>query len=412
MQSSPDTSLDSPPLLSRESSSEGVTASPTSQPDWKRSHCRPGDLPHATNPYLQSIASNIAGPSSLAHQTSIATFTTATAVSSPSPYGVPLKAPENTSSSSCSSSSETSVTPTRHWRFWIYDGSIVLSVQNTLFCVHQTILATHSEVFADLFTVPQPDGEQTIEGRHVVYLYDDEKDFADLMSAVYIPEHFETLASDADLDTVLTFIEGILRLSTKYVIRHLRQRCIALLLQKLPHTFERYESKATSSSPPDRYRSDTVMRAIRIAKETNVPEALPYAYYCLSRFPHKRFLKDRPGDISWREKMVVLIGRERLQWAQMNISHSFLIAFQRSPTCASPLCAHARSPHAEWHELEKHKAPHPLRAYDSWDQLNVCPDCVAYCQGLHLQGRKEVWKYLPSWFELPPWEELSENQNR
>ena len=211
---------------------------------------------------------------------------------------------------------------------------------------------------------------------------------------------------------MLTFVEGILRLSTKYMIRYLRQRCISLLLSKLPHTFERYEAKASSSSPPDRYRSDTVMRAIRIAQETNVPEALPYAYYCLSRFPHKRFLKDRPGDISWRDKMVVLVGRERLQWAQMSISHAFLIVFRRSPSCVSSLCAHARGPHSEWHELEKHRSPHPLRAYDTWESLNICADCVAYCQTLHLEGRKEVWKYLPTWFELPTWEQLKETQNR
>ncbi|KAF8173655.1 hypothetical protein BJ912DRAFT_1078162 [Pholiota molesta] len=300
-------------------------------------------------------------------------------------------------------------TPTPHETFWLYDGSIILCVQKTLFRVHQTILANHSEVFADLFTVPQPDGESMIEGCHVVHLHDDEKDFVDLLNAVYTPNHFETLPAQADLDAVLTFIEGILRLSTKYMIRYIRQRCISLLLAKFPHTFEGYESKATSSS--DRYKSDTVMRAIRIAQESNVPEALPYAYYCLSRFPHRRFLKDRPGDVSWRDKMVVLIGRERLQWAQMSMSHSFLIVFQRSPVCHSPLCAHARGPHAEWHALERQRSPHPLRAYDGWNSLNVCADCVAYCQSQHLKGRKEVWECLPTWFELPPWEKLSEAQN-
>ncbi len=78
--------------------------------------------------------------------------------------------------------------PTRHEEFWLYDGSIVLAVENTLFRVHQTILANHSEVFADLFTVPQPENEDTIDGCHVVHLYDDEKDFVDLLKAMYHPE--------------------------------------------------------------------------------------------------------------------------------------------------------------------------------------------------------------------------------
>ncbi|KAJ3507996.1 hypothetical protein NLJ89_g5998 [Agrocybe chaxingu] len=194
----------------------------------------------------------------------------------------------------------TNPTPRRHESFWMYDGSIVLHVQNTLFRVHQTILAAHSEVFATLFTVPQPEGEDMIDGCHVVELHDHERDFEDLLAAVYRPDHFDTLPIDADLDTVMIFIGGILRLSTKYVVRYLRQRCISLLLTKLPPTFEAYEAKSALTSPPgnspaERYRSDTVMRAIRLAQDNNVLEALPYAYYCVSRFPHKRLLKDAQG---------------------------------------------------------------------------------------------------------------------
>lgn len=208
------------------------------------------------------------------------------------------------------------------------------------------------------------------------------------------------------------------------MIRYLRQRCISLFVTKLPSTFESYELKAratnlTLSSPtiipaplaPDRYRSDTVMRAIRLAQENNILEALPYAYYCVSRFPHKRLLKDRPGDISWKDKTICLVGRERLTWAQMSMSYSFLLVFQRSPKCQSVLCAHARGPHAEWHLLENYRSPHPLREYDRWESLNVCDDCVAYCQARHLAGRKDVWKHLPTLFELPTWEELREMQN-
>jgi hypothetical protein len=90
--------------------------------------------------------------------------------------------------SSPTSNIDSVIHPTRHEEFWLYDGSIVLAVENTLFRVHQTILANHSEVFADLFTVPQPENEDMIDGCHVVHLYDDEKDFADLLKAMYHPE--------------------------------------------------------------------------------------------------------------------------------------------------------------------------------------------------------------------------------
>ena len=80
--------------------------------------------------------------------------------------------------------------PTPHPDFWLYDGSIVLSVESCLFRVHQTILANHSEIFSDLFTVPQPveDAEEMIEGCRIVHLSDSESDFVDLLNAIYRPE--------------------------------------------------------------------------------------------------------------------------------------------------------------------------------------------------------------------------------
>ena len=97
-------------------------------------------------------------------------------------------------SPSPSTSPQPSHQQSRHPDFWLYDGSIVLSVQNTLFRVHQTILAKHSEVFADLFTVPQPlstgsgeDDDTVIEGCHVVEMHDYAVDFADLLHAIYHP---------------------------------------------------------------------------------------------------------------------------------------------------------------------------------------------------------------------------------
>ena len=358
-----------------------------------------------------------------------------------------MKSPRNSPDSSFSkddnpiiaeSSSRMYPVPTPHPDFWLYDGSIVLSVESCLFRVHQTILANHSEIFSDLFTLPQPaeDAEEMIEGCRIVHLPDSESDFVDLLNAIYRPEcvslnlltlpssdcfpiifiifhlasYFDSLSTDADLETVLTFIEGILRLSTKYIIRYLRQRCISLFLTKFPSTLDGYTLKAGALNR-EKYKSDNVMRAINLARQNNVLEILPYAFYCIARLPHKRILKDRPMDISWKDKTVSLIGRERLQWAQTSLSHVFLLNFQRAPLCQSSLCAFARGPHSEWHILDCMKSPNPLHAYDNWDSLNVCSDCVAYCKIRHLKGREEVWDRLPDLFELPTWDELRNAQN-
>ena len=109
-----------------------------------------------------------------------------------------MKSPRNSPDSSFSKDDNTTIAgpsrlysvPTRHPNFWLYDGSIVLSVESCLFRVHQTILANHSEIFSDLFTVPQPEeeAEEMIEGCRIVHLSDDENDFVDLLNAIYRPE--------------------------------------------------------------------------------------------------------------------------------------------------------------------------------------------------------------------------------
>ncbi|TFK17971.1 hypothetical protein FA15DRAFT_604151, partial [Coprinopsis marcescibilis] len=329
--------------------------------------------------------------------------------------------------------------PTRHPRFWFHDGSIVLQVETKLFRVHQTILANHSEVFAGLFDVPQPPvvngdgGDMVLDGCHIIVLSgDDEKDFEDLLNAVYNPSYFELLRPTATLDEVLDFISGILRLSTKYLIRNLRQRCLALLKLKFPTTFDEYNAKATSRQQStlggrasERYKSDSIMRAISLAHETNVLTVLPYAYYCVARMSLRRLMKDgeqraakaaREAELGWKLKCVCLVGRERLRWAEMSVSYSFLMLFQRSPECRSGLggggCAHTRGPQSEWNLISLAKAPNPLRQYTRWERLGVCGVCVEWSKGVHEDGRREVWERLPSFFELGTWEELERGEGR
>lgn len=153
------------------------------------------------------------------------------------------------------------------------------------------------------------------------------------------------------------------------------------------------------------------MRAAVIAQENNVPEILPYAYYCIARMSSRRLLQQRTNDISWKDKTVCLIGRERLRWAEMSLSYSFLLVFQRATTCDSYLCADARGPHAEWHVVDAAKSPNPLRKYTTWSRLNVCNACVGHCQVLHQKGREEVWERLPEMFELGSWDQLQKLQS-
>jgi hypothetical protein len=79
----------------------------------------------------------------------------------------------------------------QHPDFWFHDGSIVLCADKTLFRVHQTVLAKHSEVFEDLFSLSPPKVEEDdiVDGCRVVLLHDSKDDFVDLLNAIYNPSY-------------------------------------------------------------------------------------------------------------------------------------------------------------------------------------------------------------------------------
>jgi hypothetical protein len=97
----------------------------------------------------------------------------------------------------------------QHPDFWFHDGSIVLCADKTLFRVHQTVLAKHSEVFEDLFSLSQPKAEDDdfVDGCRVVLLHDSKDDFVDLLNAIYNP-------SCVSANRYRALIDGSLDIST------------------------------------------------------------------------------------------------------------------------------------------------------------------------------------------------------
>ena len=61
--------------------------------------------------------------------------------------------------------------------------------------------------------------------------------------------------------------------------------------------------------------------------------------------------------------------------------------------------------------LEAEEPLSPLRQYTRWHELDLCPECVAYCQSRYLIGRKKMWNKLPSFFGMPTWDELKSIQD-
>ena len=86
---------------------------------------------------------------------------------------------------------------TRKGSIWFFDGNIVIDASSTLFRVHRGVLAKNSDVFRDLFLVPQPttvpSGE--IEGCAVVQMHDSAEDWTYVLNAMYDGRYGLTLST-------------------------------------------------------------------------------------------------------------------------------------------------------------------------------------------------------------------------
>ncbi|KAI0644301.1 hypothetical protein C8Q79DRAFT_913898 [Trametes meyenii] len=171
--------------------------------------------------------------------------------------------------------------------FWFADGNVVLLARNVAFKVHRGQLVRHSDVFHDMFSLPQPSpaeaGQGLIDGCPWVEIYDDPSDVLHLLRALYDGLYFTT-PSAGDFCAVA----AVLRLSTKYLIEHLRRCCIARLERDWPTTLADWDKREMGATTDGRYtpreRFAHPVLLIQLASELGLDHLLAPAFYDLSRY--------------------------------------------------------------------------------------------------------------------------------
>lgn len=93
---------------------------------------------------------------------------------------------EAPSSSKRKRTEEETVTPIRS-KIWMPYGDIIIQAESTQFRVNRDVLAQQSSVFKDMFSVPQPPNEPTIEGCFIVHVSDTAQDWELLLEMFYDP---------------------------------------------------------------------------------------------------------------------------------------------------------------------------------------------------------------------------------
>lgn len=68
---------------------------------------------------------------------------------------------------------------------WFEDGNILLVAEDFSFKVHQGVLSHNSDIFRDMFELPQPSNLEVQDGVQVVHLSDPSEDVTHMLSALY-----------------------------------------------------------------------------------------------------------------------------------------------------------------------------------------------------------------------------------
>ncbi|GJE95290.1 hypothetical protein PsYK624_114730 [Phanerochaete sordida] len=245
----------------------------------------------------------------------------------------------------------------RDAKFYLADGDLAicsalsLGDSVTVFRVHKVVMAYHSPVFRSMLGLPPVPGTQEMyDDAPVVRVTDSAEELRALLDALYDPGALHVARWDPDAPLTLT---PAMRLARKYDIDAVCKRIVDTLKESWPRSYEEwlcfraeYAVRSTMCNPLNKEFPDSMPlwaqvpepgAAVRFAREFDVPDLLPFAYYTLAGIgaddEWERYTRDwsmpmsRPArwGLLGREDLVhVLQGREQLGRSVEMLEHEWL----------------------------------------------------------------------------------------
>ncbi|TFK40674.1 hypothetical protein BDQ12DRAFT_733879 [Crucibulum laeve] len=310
---------------------------------------------------------------------------------------------------------------------WFDDGNIILVTQDapTAFRLHRGVLARHSEIFQDMFAIPQPSSEvEMFEGCQVVRMYDNPSELSNLVKALYDGVKFRnTNIQD------FFYLAGILRLSTKYFISHLRMASIQHLARTWSYTLKGHDEMvdkalSTPAIGDMTYPYVHPLHVLNLAREVNVNIVIPSTFYFLSIYPlaeimqadHPKLKIEHPSKPSSTLSLTdiqlyTLMFQHRLQVIQ-DFVRQFCSEKATSRKCPySTACARGFSRlvsqlNRSW-SLRTGPLHYMRQAIKEVDHdSTICEACKTNFKEDVTHLRRKLWSELPVILGLPTWPEL------
>ncbi|KAH6911768.1 hypothetical protein BKA70DRAFT_1560042 [Coprinopsis sp. MPI-PUGE-AT-0042] len=283
---------------------------------------------------------------------------------------------------------------------WLPDGNIVLQTEDKRFRVHKSMLAKHSTVFDDMFKVPQPSESRTrgktVEGCSLVRVQGDASHHWEwLLQLLY--DGRRSYATSPRFE--YTLVESLITLGDKYNFEHLLKEALGQFDASFPRQFTIF---ASNEFPKTGFQWDSDASLCGIVQ---------------LRVLHtgSTSVSGRQTELDPDTKAILIAGRDRI--FEGMAKHQFRWLWHDSrliPSLDCPRPGNCRNALEAlmlylWRPLPKLK-----RALQSHDSLKahiaavLCPTCTAVSRTEFKKGQKVFWRELPIYFNLPPWEQLSQ----
>ncbi|KAJ7134290.1 hypothetical protein C8R44DRAFT_696702 [Mycena epipterygia] len=302
---------------------------------------------------------------------------------------------------------DTSETPVmRSTEYWFDDGNVILEVESTQFRLTKSMLSMHSTVFRDMFMMPLPADEPTVQDCPVVPLSGDAtQDWIHLLGAMYPKCLSEGLPR-------MEVVAAILRLGQKYDFPVFRKDCLRRLKVEFPTTLLDFEVKLEDGWTLIEEEGDMLFPLLSLAREIDLHSILPSAYYQIitDSYYMSRVLDDKDADLNVNDRLACLQGYAKLlglqsttvmQWLDSDNSHIPCHDCRHDDDCEDALKGIIQGMYV----LGRPE----IMAFDDWHKnwdADLCTHCRKRAKHIFKVGRKTCWSKLPSAFGLPDWEEL------
>lgn len=201
---------------------------------------------------------------------------------------------------------------------------------------------------------------------------------------------------------------AFLRLGNKYEIPSLRTEAIVRLTAHFPSTLEEWDKPRTLIQ----FHPGFVCDVIKLAHDQEVQSILPAAFYSCCVLDVHHFIAPISTSqdhlpLSPQDRDRCLLARERLISKQFSQTFGWLNPGDYSFNCTDIQRCNDTKRTIFWH-LATHPLCSALKHWGNQWENGLCQPCILTCRDEHNSGRAEIWENLPSYFSLPPWDQLLE----